>query len=259
MTAVHCANSQNDLLAVCFDFLVYQRGGNGCGKAVVDINGGNARSAAIEHCQQRRESLEAGAVADAGRHGDYRTTEQTSHDAGQRSFHPGHHDDDVGALKLRQMLEQSVQPGYPDIAYQFGALAHNLGRDLCLGRNGQVGRAGGDDGQDGLGGRQLLLLEDDCPGQLLIPGAGELAGFYKCIENLGCGPGRQNVVSFGRKALEYLYYVFGGLAGAEDNLGETTSNLTMMVDARKAQIFERQMPKLLDRLVDIDLVVLDLL
>jgi hypothetical protein len=33
----------------------------------------------------------------------------------------------------------------------------------------------------------------------------------------------------------------------------------MVVDAREAQILERQMPELLDRLVDIQLVVLDLL
>ena len=35
---IHRANSQNVLLAVCFDFLVYQRGGYGGGEAVVYVD-----------------------------------------------------------------------------------------------------------------------------------------------------------------------------------------------------------------------------
>jgi hypothetical protein len=77
------------------------------------------------------------------------------------------------------------------------------------------------------------------------------------MENFRLGPGRQDVVAFGREALEYPDYVLGGLARAEDNLGETTSNLAVMVNAREAEVLERQMPEFFDCVVHANLVVLD--
>ena len=127
------------------------------------------------------------------------------------------------------------------------------------GRDGQIGGARGDYRQNGLGGGQLLLLQDDRSCQFLVSGLGKFAHLHQGVENIRLGPGRQNVVASGRQALEYLDYVFGGLAGAEDDLGETTSNLTMMVDTRKAKVLERQMPEFLDRLVDTNFAALDLL
>jgi hypothetical protein len=53
--------------------------------------------------------------------------------------------------------------------------------------------------------------------------------------------------------------VLGRLTGAVDDLGETPTDLPMMIDARKAQIFEREMSELLDSLIDFDFVALDLL
>jgi hypothetical protein len=53
--------------------------------------------------------------------------------------------------------------------------------------------------------------------------------------------------------------VFRRFARAEDDFRETPPDLTMVVNARKSQVLEWQMPKLLDRLVDPNLVVLDLL
>jgi len=50
-------------------FSVYQCRGDGCGKAVVNINDGDAGSTAIEHGQKRREPDEAGAIANACRDG----------------------------------------------------------------------------------------------------------------------------------------------------------------------------------------------
>jgi len=258
-TVVRRANSQNVLFTVCFDFLVYQCGGNGCGKAVVDIDGGNARSAAIEHCQKRREPFEGRAVTNAGRHGDNRATEKAAHDAGQGSFHAGDHNDDVGILELRHVLEQPVKAGNTDIADQLGPLAHDLGGDLRLERHRQIGCSGSDYRQDHFGCRQLLLFEGDRSRQLLVFGVGELARFFQGVENIRLGPGRQDVVAFGRQALEYLDYVLGGLAWAEDDLRETPPDLTMMVDTRKAKVLERQMPEFLDRLVDTNFAALDLL
>jgi hypothetical protein len=138
-------------------------------------------------------------------------------------------------------------------------LAHDLGGDLCLERYGQVGRSCGDYRQERFGRGQFLLLQDDRARQLLVSGLRKLARLRQGMENFRLGPGRQDVVAFGREALEYLDYVLGGLARAENNLGKTTSNLTMMVNARKAEVLERQMPEFLDRIVHANLAVLDLL
>jgi hypothetical protein len=75
---------------------------------------------------------------------------------------------------------------------------------------------------------------------------------------MGLGPGGQNVITSCGETLEYLDYVFGGLAGAENDFRKTPPDLPMVVDAREAQILERQMPKFLDRLVYTDFAVLDL-
>ena len=104
----------------------------------------------------------------------------------------------------------------------------------------------------------MPLLEGDSSRQLLVFGVGELARFCQGVENIRSRPGRQHVIALGREALEYPDYVLSGLARAEDDLGEATANLTMVVDAGKSHILERQMPKLLNRLVDTNLAVLNL-
>jgi len=53
--------------------------------------------------------------------------------------------------------------------------------------------------------------------------------------------------------------LFGGFAGAVNDFRETLPDLTVVVYAGKAQIFERQMPKPLNRLVDTDIAVFNLL
>lgn len=157
------------------------------------------------------------------------------------------------------MSEQSVQAGDSYVADQFGPLAHDLGGDFRLGRDGQIGRAGGNYRQDGLGGRQLFLFQGDGPGQFVVADVRELLRFFQGLEYIGFGPGCQDVVALGGETLEYLDYVFGGLAGAEDDFGKTPPDLPVVVDAREAQILERQMPELLDRLVDTQLIAFDLL
>lgn len=53
--------------------------------------------------------------------------------------------------------------------------------------------------------------------------------------------------------------MLGGLAGTEDNLGKASTNLSVVVDARKAKVLERQMPKFFDSIIYPNLAVLDLL
>lgn len=94
-----------DILLISFDFFIYQRGGDGGGEAVVDVDGGDTCGTAIEHRQEGGQSLEGRAVADTGWHRDDRATHQAAHDAGQRAFHSRDDNDYVGLLQLRQMFK----------------------------------------------------------------------------------------------------------------------------------------------------------
>ena len=79
-----------------------------------------------------------------------------------------------------------------------------------------------------------MLLQDDGPGQFFVPDFGELLRIRQGLENIGLGPGGQYVIAFGGEALEYFDYVFGGLAGAEDDFRKAPPDLPMVVEARKA-------------------------
>jgi len=71
-------------------------------------------------------------------------------------------------------------------------------------------------------------------------------------------PRCQDVVASCREALEDLDYLFGGLAGTEDDLRKAAPDLPMMVYTRKTQVLERQVAKLPDRLVNRDFAVMNL-
>src|SRR5262249_33032467 len=58
-----------------------------CAEAVVYINHGDAAGAGVEHAEQRRQAVEARAVADARRHGDHRLIDEARDDARQRALH----------------------------------------------------------------------------------------------------------------------------------------------------------------------------
>jgi hypothetical protein len=62
-----------------------------------------------------------------------------------------------------------------------------------------------------------------------------------------------------RQRPEYLYQLLCRLAGRIDNLAKTPAKPSMMIDARKAQVLERQMTKLLYRSLDFRLAIFNLL
>ena len=69
--------------------------------------------AAVEHAEQRGDAAEAGAVADARRHGDDRHADQAGDDARQRAFHAGDDDDDARGVEPRALAEQPMEPATP--------------------------------------------------------------------------------------------------------------------------------------------------
>ncbi len=99
----------------------------------------------LSMAEQRREAAEAGAVADAGRHGDDRHVDQAADDAGQRAFHAGDDDDDAGGGEAVVLGEQAVEAGDADVVQPVDRVAHDLGGDRGLLGDRQVGGAGGGD------------------------------------------------------------------------------------------------------------------
>ena len=65
--------------------------------------------------KKRREAAESGAVAARCRHGDERPADEAAEDGKERRLHPGHGDDDVGALDLLEAREQSQDPRHADV------------------------------------------------------------------------------------------------------------------------------------------------
>jgi hypothetical protein len=87
----------------------------------------------------------------------------------------------------------------------------------------------------------------------------ELAGFGNRVENVFFRPCRQDVVALCRKRREYFDYLLGCLAGAVNHLREALTNLAMMVNTRKTQVLERQMPEFFHCLVDCNIAFFYLL
>src|SRR5438045_2587589 len=80
-------------------------------EAIVDVHDGDARGAAVQHREEGGQTLEGGAVADAGRHGDHRLVHQAADYTRERSIHPGDDDDGRGGVDLLPRIEETVQAG----------------------------------------------------------------------------------------------------------------------------------------------------
>ena len=67
-------------------------------EAIIDIYYPHPGGTAIEHCQKCRQSLEAGAIANASWDGNDRHLDQPTYDGRQCSFHASNSHDHVGLL-----------------------------------------------------------------------------------------------------------------------------------------------------------------
>jgi hypothetical protein len=73
------------------------------------------------------------------------------------------------------------------------------------------------------------------------------------------GPGGQDVMPSGGKAVEDLDDLLGRFAGAVNHFRETLADCAVMVNACKAQILVRKMTQLFERSVNSDLACFNLL
>ena len=95
---------------------VHSRSDGACrAEAVVDADDGDAGAQDASIASSAVTPSKAGAVADAGRHGDDRRGGEPADDAGQRALHAGDDDDGVGGGQLVGVREQAVQAGDADV------------------------------------------------------------------------------------------------------------------------------------------------
>src|SRR5215211_1144751 len=81
-------------------------------EAVIDVHDSHAIGTTIEHPQQRRDSAETRAVADAGRNRDDRHGNQAGDHARERALHAGDDDDDARGLETSVLAQHAMDARY---------------------------------------------------------------------------------------------------------------------------------------------------
>ena len=139
------ASDDNSSLRAC-GFARDEGGDDGGAEAVVDVDDGDVGRAGVEHAEQRGDSAEGCAVADAGGHGDDGRGDEAADDAGQRAFHAGADDGDFAALQAFVMREQAMEAGDADVEEALDGRAEKFCGDGGLFGDGKIAGAGAEDG-----------------------------------------------------------------------------------------------------------------
>src|SRR4030095_6505120 len=127
----------------CGSLQVIDRAGDrGSTKSVIDIHDRYPARTAVQHSEQGRHTTKAGAVPDAGWHGNHGGIHQSPYHARKRAFHPGHDDEHAGTEKSRVLGKQTVESGDSDIVESVDAVPHDFCRDGSLFGDWQIGGAG---------------------------------------------------------------------------------------------------------------------
>ena len=230
---------------------INQRSDVGCAEAVVDIDDAHVRSTGVEHAEKGCESIERGAVADAGRNGDNRNSNEASDDAGQSAFHARADDDDPRLREHAAVGEKAMDAGDSDIVERLDFVAHQFGGDNRLFSDGNVAGSSGDDCDDALirlraaisAARRVVAAKGDTAGERAIFGRGDLGRNGVELFFGGAGGEDVGVGVMGGEAGEDLRDLRGCFSLAEDDLRHSVAQRPMMVEFGEAQVFEGQMAK----------------
>jgi hypothetical protein len=207
-------------------------------EAVVDVDDRHAAAAAVEHAKQGGDAAEAGAIPDAGGHGDDRFGDQPGNDAGQGAFHAGDHDQDVCALDLFVAIQQTVESRHAHVEESFDAVAHDIGGDGSLLGHRNIAGARAEDGNDARSFRQGLFRDRDATGFRVMDGVFEFPADGPRME--GSDPGDEHwLFLFGELGGD-PDHLFRGLPGAEDDFRKTFSQRAVRVHGGKAELRHRR-------------------
>lgn len=141
-------------------------GDAGGSKAVVNVDDGDVGSAGIEHAEKRGNPTEAGAVADAGGHGNHRSGDQAADHAWERTFHARNANDDAGLGEFAfTMLKQAMNAGDTDVVELIDAVAHHTRGEQGFFRDWDVASPGGNDENQAFASNFTAALDSDDAGE----------------------------------------------------------------------------------------------
>ena len=230
-------------------------------EAVVNVDHGQPARAGVQHAEKCSNSAKRGAVPDTGRDTDHRCADKARDHAWQRPLHPCDDHDRPGGFETAALLEKPVQTGDTNVEDPADGDTHQLGRQGRFLRNRDVGGSRRNH-DDLLAGFPATSSPSTLPGRSFFPGTGRSQDDHpRSVVPLGggVGPSDRLVLLAARPCHD------GGLAGlcdprddpgallgglplAVDDLGKPATDVPVQVDARVAEILERQGPETRHRL-----------
>src|ERR1700722_15595565 len=103
--------------------MVDERGDAGCAEAVVDVDYRDVGGTGVQHAEERGDSAERCAVADAGGDGEDGSMDKSADDGGQSSFHAGADDEHAGGLERCLLGEKAMDAGDADVGDELDGVA----------------------------------------------------------------------------------------------------------------------------------------
>src|SRR2546422_2550801 len=219
-------------------------------KAVVNVNYRDACRTAVEHGEKRSQAAEAGAITNAGGHGNYWTICQAADDAGQGAFHARDDHNAVGDMDLVGLAEEPVNARNAGVINGLGFVAEHLkGHARFLG-DWNVCRSGAN--HHDLPGLEvgLFFRHGDAAGPLVVL----RAGMSSLNRSKGCfiRPRGQEAARALQDGPSNLGDVIRTLSLTKNDLREPATDTAMVVHAGKGEVFVRLNADLPDGIFDRD-------
>ena len=218
-------------------------GEEGGAEAVVDVDDGDAGGAGGEHGVEGGFAVAGGAVAGGGGDCDEGAGEEAAQDTGESSFHAGDGDDGGGFAEGIEMGEDAVDAGNPDVGDLDEGVAEKLEGEGGLVGDGEVGGAGGDDGEvaAGIGAFCGGKAEAEAAGGLVVARrGGVLVG-----EDFGCffrvHAGGQGLAVGGVDAGEIVGDLLRRFVFAKDDFGGALAQFAVKVEGGVTEFLEGEL------------------
>src|SRR5512146_1085041 len=184
---------------------------------VVDVHDSHVGSAGVYHAEQRRQSAEGCAIANAGGNGDDRYADEAADDAGQCPLHSGANHDHACVGEFQFVSKETVNSGDANIVDSANVIAHQLGCNRGFFGDRDVAGSGADNRDSSLPQLLVLLAQREGAGELIIVSLAEFPAHGAHL--LRGDAGREDTVPALGQTAEYLREMLGFLTGPEDDLG----------------------------------------
>ena len=225
-------------------------GKEGGTEAVVDIDDRDPGGAGGEHGVEGGLAFAGNPVAGGGGNGDERAGKEAAENTGKRAFHPCDGDDGGGLAEGVEMGEDAVDSSDANIGDLDKGVPEKLKGESGFVGDGEVGGAGGDDGNVATGVWALGRRESEAEAarRLVVFGtavrhvgariSAALSSLTRVAKALAMG---------GVDAFEIVGDLLRRLVLSKDDLGSALSKFAMKIEGGMTQFFERKLRELLNR------------